>query len=131
GTVGHDPFLDAFEKTPVRSVRVVRRLQQEWRNCGHEDRVANAFGSVAAQVAGHLAATHRKPHQGYITKVELRHEFVQVLREGIVLVARHRLAGVSKSSAVIGDYAITRSNQNGYLFFPGAATERPAVNQDY
>src|ERR1035441_7028472 len=86
-TVCGDGILDSLEDAAVHAFRVVRRLQQERRNPRDDYRLAYALRSVFPQVAPPFAAPHRETNQCEIARVELRHEFVQVLGEGVVVVA--------------------------------------------
>ena len=64
-----------------------------------------------------------------MTKFEMAYQFVQVLREGVVVVARGRLAGFAEPAPVVSDDAVPRRQQGRYLFLPGSAAERIAVNE--
>ena len=68
--------------------------------------------------------------QSEIVQVELGDELVQVLRESVVVIARPRLAGLAESSAVVGDDAMARIQQDGELLLPCAAAQRIAVDQN-
>src|SRR5471030_1931105 len=128
--VRRDGFLDPVENTAVQTAGVVGCLEQEWRNRSDEDCLFHAIGSVGTQITRHLAASHRKTYQCRIAKIELGHELVQVAREGVVIVTRHRLAGVAEASAIVRDDAATSLQQDRHLLLPGTAAERPAVDQD-
>ena len=90
--------------------------------------MAHALASVGAKVARHLAAAHGKSDQGGVTKVELGKQVVQVLGEGVVIVAEGRLAGVAEASAVVGDDPVPGIEQRRYLLLPGTAAQRPAMD---
>ena len=55
---------------------------------------------------------------------------VKVLCEGVVVVARGRLAGFAEASAVVGDDPVTRIQQDGQLLLPGSTAQRVSVDQD-
>ena len=57
-------------------------------------------------------------------------DFVQILRESVVVIAACGLAGFSKAAAVVGDYAMPGTKKRGNLFFPRRAAQRISVNQD-
>src|SRR5450755_2006303 len=130
-TVGDYGFLDSLEDTAVHALRVVGRLQQEWRDCGDKDRSAHALRSVFPQVAGDFAANHRETNHREITQLELRHELVQVLSEGVVVVAGCWLAGLAEPSAVIGDDTVTCGQKHINLFLPGNAAQGISVDKNY
>src|ERR1039458_2962141 len=129
-TVCGDGLLDSLEDTAVHAFRVVRRLQQERRNPRDDYRLAYALRSVFPQVARHFAATHRETNQCEIAQVELPHKFVQVLGEGVVVVADSRLAGLAEPSAVIRDDTVSRLQKRCDLLLPGSATQWISMNKD-
>ena len=61
---------------------------------------------------------------------ELRHEFVQVLGEGVVVVAAGGLARLAEPSAIVGDDAVTRGQKRRGLLLPGSAAQRISVDKD-
>src|SRR5664280_3020094 len=129
-TVCSDSFLDSLENTAVHAFRIIRRFQQERRNPGDDYRLADALRSVFRKVARHFATTHRETDQCEIAELELRHEFVQVLSEGVVVVAGSWLAGLAESSAVIGDDTVSRRQKRCDLLLPGSATQWISVNKN-
>src|SRR2546426_502315 len=90
----------------------------------------NAVRAVLANVAGHLTAAHGEADEGEVTKVELRHELVQILGKRVVVVAGRRPAGLPEPSAVVGDDPVTRVQQVRRLLLPGSAAQRPPVDQN-
>jgi serine/threonine protein kinase len=72
---------------------------------------------------GYLASSHREADQGEIVQLQLGDQFVKVLREGVVVVARGRLAGFAEASAVVSDDPVTSLQQDGKLFLH----EAPAI----
>src|SRR6266702_2047257 len=121
--------LDPFERGAVHTLRIVGRLQEKRRDGGHEHGFAYAVGSVLPQITGHLPAAHREADQSDITQVELRHELVQVLGEGVVVVPARRPAGPAEPSAVVCDDPVTCTEKRRDLSLPGCAAQRPAVDQ--
>ena len=57
-------------------------------------------------------------------------EFVQILGEGVVVIAGGGLAGFAESAAIVGDDAMAGLKQGRNLLFPGRAAQRISVNQD-
>ena len=55
---------------------------------------------------------------------------MQVLGEGVIVVAGGGLAGLAKSSAIIGDDTMTRSQKRRALLLPGSAAQRISVDKD-
>src|ERR1039457_6559754 len=90
----------------------------------------NALRSVFRKVARHFATTHRETDQCEIAELELHHKFVQVLGEGVVVVADSRLAGLAEPSAVIRDDTVSRLQKRCDLLLPGSATQWISVNKD-
>src|ERR1019366_508404 len=129
-TVCSDSFLDSLEDASVHAFRIIRRLRQERRNPGDDYRLAHALRSVFRKVARHFATTHRETDQCEIDELELRNEFVQVLGEGVVVVADSWLAGLAEPSAVIRDDTVSRLQKRGDLLLPGSTTQWISVNKD-
>ena len=129
GAVREDARLDPFKRRRVHALRIVGRLQQERRNGRHEHGSAHVVGSVLAKVAGNLAASHGEADEGEVVQVERGHELSEVFREGVVIVAARRLAGVAEPSAVVCDDSVARTQEVRDLLLPGGAAERPSMNQ--
>jgi len=55
---------------------------------------------------------------------------VQVLGEGVVVVARGWLAGLAETSAVIGDDPVTCSQKDRDLLLPRSTAQRISVNKN-
>src|SRR4030088_2921180 len=119
--VRNDGLLDPVEDTAVHPLRVVSRLQQERREPSEEHCLGPLHRSISAQVAGHLAATHREADKREIMQVEFRHKLAQVLGEGVVVVACGGLAGTAESPAVVCDDPVTHIQQGCGLLLPGSA----------
>src|SRR5882672_7489835 len=102
-------LLDSFEDTAVNALRIVCCLQQERWDSGNDYRLADALRSVFPKVSCHFAPTHGETDQREITQFEMCHEFVQVLGEGVVVVALCWLAGFAETSAIISDDTVTCS----------------------
>src|SRR3984893_13731612 len=113
-----DGFLDPLEDAAIHALWIVVGLQQVWRDAGDDHRFAHTLRSVFPQVARHFAATHREADQRKIMQLEVRHYFVQVCGESVVVVTRGGLAGLSESPAVIGDDSVTCSKKHRDLFLP-------------
>ena len=60
----------------------------------------------------------------------MRDQFVQILGECVVVVARCWLTGFAESSAVVGDDAVSCVQKNRDLFFPRSTAQWISVNQD-
>src|ERR1700679_4281656 len=60
----------------------------------------------------------------------MRHELVQVLGKGVIVVTDCWLAGLAETSAIIGNDAVTRSQKHRGLLLPGSAAQRISVDQD-
>jgi hypothetical protein len=63
-------------------------------------------------------------------QLQLGDQFVKVLREGVVVVARGRLAGFAEASTVVGDDPLTRIQEDRHLLFPRSTTQWVSVDQD-
>src|SRR5262249_37824518 len=99
-------LLDASETGPVKALRIVRRLQQEWRDASNDHGLADPLRSVLAEVTCHFAATHRKADKRHVSEAQVGDQLSQVFGENVVLIAGGWLAGLAESPAVIGDDAI-------------------------
>jgi glutamate synthase domain-containing protein 3 len=55
---------------------------------------------------------------------------VEVLGEGVVVVAGSWLAGVAETAAVISNDALAGGEEDGNLFLPGGAAERISVDEN-
>src|SRR5664279_2723220 len=55
---------------------------------------------------------------------------MQVLGEGVVVVAGCWLAGLAESSAIIGDDTVTRGQKHWDLLLPGSTAQRISVDED-
>jgi hypothetical protein len=113
------------------AVGVVVALVEVRRHRGDEHRAVNALVSVVAEVARHLAAAHREADQGGVAKVEGAQQLVQISGQGVVVIPVPGPRRAPESAAVVGDDAVSGVDQRGHLRFPGAPTERPAVDQDH
>src|ERR1700735_1371841 len=60
----------------------------------------------------------------------MRHELVQVLREGVIVVTGCLLRGLTESSAIISNDTVTRSQKHCGLLLPGSAAQRITVDQN-
>src|SRR5260370_16860535 len=60
----------------------------------------------------------------------MAYNFVQVLGESVVVVARCWLAGFAEPSPVIRDDAVTRFQKARDLLLPGSTAQRISVDQD-
>src|SRR5882762_4816588 len=129
-TICNNGFLNAIEDSTVYALRVVRRLQQERRDRADEHYLADTLRTVLSQVACHFAATHREPDKREMTKFEVCHHLVQVLGEGVVVVARCRLAGLAEPSAVIGDDTVPRSQKRWNLLLPRGGIQWISMDKD-
>src|ERR1700691_2931014 len=129
-TIGGDVFLDPFEDTAVYALRVVRRLQQEGWDRRDEHRLAHALRSVLADVTRHFAAPHRETCQREVPQFEVCHEFMQVLGEGVVVVAAGRLTRLAEAPAIVGNHTVTRGQQHRGLLLPGRTAQWISVDQD-
>jgi len=63
-------------------------------------------------------------------QLQLGDQFVKVLREGVVVVARGRLAGFAEASTVVGDDPVAGLQQDGKLFLPRSTAQWVSVDQD-
>src|ERR1700688_58423 len=126
-----DGFLDSLEHTTVHTFLVVWRFEEKGRDRGDKYSMAHVLRSVFADVTRHFAAAHRKPNQGKVAQFELRHDFVQIFGEGVVVVAHGWLARPAEPSAVVGDDAATRCQKHRQLLFPGSAAQRISVDEDH
>jgi hypothetical protein len=111
--------------------RIVRRLQQEGGNAREKNGLAHALRSEFPDVARDLAAAHRKTCQHEIEQFEMRHQFAQVLGEGVVVVAAGGLAGSAESTAIVGDDAVAGGQKNWNLLFLGCPAEWISVDQNH
>jgi hypothetical protein len=84
--------LDPLEDRAVNSLGVVVRLQQERRDSAEHDRLLHALGAVAAEVASHLAGSHREAAEDDLAEIELLEELLQVRGVGVVVVTGDGLA---------------------------------------
>src|SRR5262249_47880802 len=78
----------------------------------------------------HFAAAHGETNQREIAQLELGDELLQVLGEGVVIVAGGWLAGPAESAAIIGDDAVAGGQKRRHLLLPGSATEGTSVDED-
>ena len=110
-------------------MRVVGRLQQEWRDRAQQGRLAHPRRAVRGQIARHLAGAHREADQDDVGQIEVLEQRVQVGRERVVVVTHRWLARATEPAAVIADTAITGGKQLALLALPRVAVERVAVDQ--
>src|SRR5580700_153242 len=114
----------------IHPLRVVGRFEQVRRHSGDDHRFAHTTGTVFPQVSRHFASSHGEADQGEIVQLQLRDQFMKVLGEGVVVVARGWLAGLAEASSVVGDDPVTSLQQDGKLFLPRSATQWVSVDQD-
>jgi hypothetical protein len=58
------------------------------------------------------------------------HEGVEIVGEGVVVVAGGGLAGAAEAAPVVGDDPVPDIQQRAFLLLPGVAVERVAVDGD-
>ena len=112
-------------------MRVVGRLQQEWRDRAQHGRLAHPRRAVRGQIARHLAGAHREADQHDISKVQLLDQRVQIGGEGVVVVANRRLAGLAEATTVVRDHAVAGPQEHAFLAFPRVPVEGIAVDEHH
>lgn len=93
------------------ALRVVVALVRVGQPGGGEYGALQAPGTVAADVAGDLAA-HREPDQRRVVRVEIR-------REGVVVVAAPSLRRAAGAAPVVGYDAVSGLHERRHLLLPG------------
>ncbi len=85
---------------------------------------------MPADVAGQLTAAHRVRDQGDVPQVEVGEQVVQVVGEGVEVVAVVDGGGAAVASAVVCDTAKACVGDGLQLVLPGIAVQGPAVDED-
>ncbi|MNV60367.1 hypothetical protein D3C71_1528270 [compost metagenome] len=114
-----------------RAFGVVIGLEQERRHGCRKHRLGHAPRAVLGDIARHFTATHGKAHQRGRVQVQVVEQDVQVLGQRIVVIALPGLGRMAETPAVIADHPETRLYQRPHLWLPGAATQRPAMDQHH
>jgi len=96
----------------------------------YQDRLGEAGGAVATDVAGHLATASGMAHQHRVVQIERLEERRQVVGVGVHVVALPGLAGAAMAAPIMGDGAIAVGGHVEHLVVPGVGIERPAVAED-
>ena len=109
-------------------------FSQVRRDGAGEDDAVDALVAVLRGVAGDLAAAHREADERDVVQVELGEDRVQVVGEGVVVVAGGAealgLVAAAEAAAVVRDDAVAGLRERAGLLAPGLAGQGPAVDQD-
>ncbi|EGJ73767.1 putative bromoperoxidase [Streptomyces sp. Tu6071] len=128
--LGEDAVLDVVEDALGDALGVVGALEHERRDRREQDGRVNALGAVAADVAGEFAAAHRVRDERDVTQVELRDEVVQVVGEGVEVVAVEDRRRAAVAAPVVRDAPVAGVGDRLELVLPGVTAQRPPVDED-
>lgn len=91
-----DGILDSAYGVLVKPAWIVRRFQKIGRDARHDGCLCDTARSVPSDVAGYLAAAHRKAGDRDVAQIELGDHLVEVFSKRAIVVAGGGLARLPK-----------------------------------
>jgi len=131
GAISLDAGAEPVEDLHGQAGGVVGGFEHQRRNGADEDCLGDALGSVAANVARHLAAAGGVPHVDRVCDVEELDQLGEIVGVGVQIVAVPRLAGAAMAAAVVSNATEAIVAEEVHLVFKRVGGQGPAVAEDY
>ncbi len=131
GTVLQQTAADTVENALVDALGEVRLLPEQRGDGAEQRQLADPCRTVARQVAGDIATAHGEAHQGDVAQIQVLDQLLDVVGEGVVVIAIPRLAGAPEAAPVEGDGAVAVAGQMMHLVVPHVGVQWPAVAEQH